>query len=153
MWSLPPDGMLGLLLCYLGSQMTIKWLCLIFGITSMPCCCILKTILRISVKWLRFHPLARIKFPDEQKMQHFEEMISIREPTILNVIGFMDGLGLEMEMTNERIQQNAYFCGYDCDTMVNNVLVCGPDGKVFFLCHNFPGSCWMGPSLHVFSRT
>jgi hypothetical protein len=23
-WSLPPDGMLGLLLCYLGSQMTIK---------------------------------------------------------------------------------------------------------------------------------
>ncbi len=29
-WSLPPDGMLGLLLCYLGSQMTIKWLCLIF---------------------------------------------------------------------------------------------------------------------------
>ncbi len=29
-WSLPPDGMLGLLLCYLGRQMTIKWLCLIF---------------------------------------------------------------------------------------------------------------------------
>ncbi len=27
-WSLPPDGMLGLLLCYLGSQMTMKWLCL-----------------------------------------------------------------------------------------------------------------------------
>ncbi len=25
-WLLPPDGMLGLLLCYLGSQMTIKWL-------------------------------------------------------------------------------------------------------------------------------
>ncbi len=24
LWSLPPDGMLGLLLCYLGSQMTIK---------------------------------------------------------------------------------------------------------------------------------
>ena len=30
-WSPPPDGMLGLLLCYLGSQMTMKWLCLIFG--------------------------------------------------------------------------------------------------------------------------
>ena len=37
-WSLPPDGMLGLLLCYLGSQMTMKWLCLIFGITPSPCC-------------------------------------------------------------------------------------------------------------------
>ena len=41
-WSLPPDGMLGLLLCYLGSQMTIKWLCLIFGITPTSCSRILK---------------------------------------------------------------------------------------------------------------
>ena len=41
-WLLPPDGMLGLLLCYLGSQMTIKWLCLIFGITPSSCCRILK---------------------------------------------------------------------------------------------------------------
>ncbi len=55
-----------------------------------------------------FHPLARIKFPDEQKMQQFAEMISLREPTISNIIGFMDGLGLVMEMTNERTQQNAY---------------------------------------------
>ena len=43
-WSLLPEGMLGLLLCYLGSQMTIKWLCLIFGITPTPCSCILKKI-------------------------------------------------------------------------------------------------------------
>ena len=74
-----------------------------------------------------FHPLARIKFLDEQKMQQFAEMISIREPTISNVIGFMDGLGLATEMTDKRIQQNAYYCGYDCDTMVNSVLVFGPD--------------------------
>ena len=113
-WSLPPDGMLGLLLCYLGSQMTMKWLCLIFGITPTPCSRILKKILRMTVKRLRFHPLARIKFPDEQKMQQFAEMISIREPTISNVIGFMDGLGLATEMTDERIQQNACYCGYDC---------------------------------------
>jgi hypothetical protein len=43
-WSLLPDGMLGLLLCYLGSQMTMKWLCLIFGITPLPCSHILKNI-------------------------------------------------------------------------------------------------------------
>jgi hypothetical protein len=35
-WSLPPDGMLGLLLCYLGSQMTMKWLCLIFASPPHP---------------------------------------------------------------------------------------------------------------------
>jgi hypothetical protein len=107
----------------------------------------------MTVKRLRFHPLARIKFPDEQKMQQFAEMISIRESTISNVIGFMDGLGLATAMTDERIQQNAYYCGYDCDTMVNNILVFGPDGKVFFAPLIIRGAGRMGPSLLVFSRT
>ena len=104
----------------------------------------------MTVKRLRFHHLARIKFPDEQKMQQFVEMISIREPTISSVIGFMDGLGLATEMTDERIEQNAYYCGYDCDTMVNNVLVFGPDGKVFCVPLIIWGAGWMGPSLLVF---
>ena len=112
-----------------------------------------KKILCMTVKRLRFHPLARKKFPDEQKMQQFVEMISICEPTISNVIGFMDGLGLATEMTDERIQQNAYYCGYDCDTMVNNVLVFGPDGKVFFVPLIIRGAGRMGPSLLVFFCT
>ena len=87
----------------------------------------------MTVKRLRFHPLARIAFPNEDKMQRFAEMISLREPTIANVIGFMDGLGLATEMTDERLEQNAYYCGYDCDTMINNVLVFGPDGKVNYI--------------------
>ncbi len=85
------------------------------------------------MKRLRYHPFVRISFPNEQKMREYADMIRMREPTIDNVIGFMDGLGLATEMTSERIQQNAYYCGYDCDTMVNNVLVFGPDGKVFFV--------------------
>ena len=100
--------MLGLLLCYLGSQMTIKWLCLIFGITPSPCSRILKKILGMTVKRLRYHPLARISFPDEHKMRVYADMIKKREPTIDNVIGFMDGLGLATEMTSKRIEQNAY---------------------------------------------
>jgi len=108
----------------------------------------------MTVKRLRFHPLARIKFPDEQKMQQFVEMISIREQTtISNVIRFMDGLGLAMEMTDERIQQNAYYCGYDCDTMVNNVLVFGPEGTYFFVPLIIRGAGRMGPSPLVFSLT
>ncbi len=79
-------------------------------------------------------------------MQRFAEMISLREPTIANIIGFMDGLGLATEMTNERLEQNAYYCGYDCDTMVNNVLVFGPDGKVFLCAINYPGS-WSDGTL------
>ncbi len=67
-WSLPQDGMLGLLLCYLGSQMSNKWLCLIFGITPSPCSRILRKMLHMAVKRLHFHPLLMICFPDEQKM-------------------------------------------------------------------------------------
>ncbi len=100
----------------------------------------------MTVKRLGFHLLARIKFPDERKMQQFAEMISLHEPTISNVIAFMDCLGLAMEMTGKRIQQNAYYCGYNCDTMVNNVLVFGPDGKVFFCAINYPGS-WLDGTL------
>jgi hypothetical protein len=50
---------------YLGSQMTIKWLCLIFGITPMPCSRILKKNLCMTVKRMRFRPLVGIKFSDE----------------------------------------------------------------------------------------
>ncbi len=120
-WSLLPDGMLGLLLCYLGSQMSNKWLCLIFSITPLPCSRILKMILGMTVKQLRYHPLVRVKFPNVEKMQLFLDMISVQEPTVNNVIGFMDGLGLTTECTDERIMQNAYYCSYDCDTMVNNI--------------------------------
>ncbi len=63
----------------------------------------------------------------------------------------MDRLGLATEMTRERIQQNAYYCGYDCDTMVNNALVFDPDGKVFFVQLIIRGADWMGPSPLVFS--
>ncbi len=49
-------------------------------------------------------------------------------------------------MTSKRIQQNAYYCGYDCDTMVNNVLIFGPDGEVFFCAINYPGS-WSDGTL------
>ncbi len=126
--------------------MSIKWLCLIFGITPSPCSCILKKKLCMTVKRLHSHPLASIQFPNEQKMQQFTEMISICKPMITNIIGFMNGLGLATECTDKRIQQNAYNCGYQCDTMVNNVLVFGPDGKVFFCAINYPGS-WAGGSL------
>jgi hypothetical protein len=81
-------------------------------------------------------------------MRLYVDMISLCKPTISNVIGFMDGLGSAMEMTSKKLQQNAYYCGYDCDTMINNVLVFGPDGKVFFCAIIYPGS-WGDGTLAV----
>jgi hypothetical protein len=79
-------------------------------------------------------------------MQQFALMIESREPSVRNVIGFMDGVLLTSECTNKRLTQNALYCCYSCYTMVNNVFVYGPDGKVFFCAINYPGS-WADGSL------
>ena len=94
-WSLPPDGMLGLLMCYLESQMSNKWLCLIFGITPSPCSRILRRMLPMTVKRWRSHPLAQVEFPNEERMRLCLDMVSAREPTVTNVIGFMDGFRVD----------------------------------------------------------
>ena len=73
-------------------------------------------------------------------------MVQLREPEVDNIIGFMDGVSFQSECTDERIEQNAFYCGYGCDTTVNNVFAFGPDGKVFFAAINFPGS-WTDGAL------
>ncbi len=74
-------------------------------------------------------------------------MVQAREPLVNDIIGFMDGISFPTECTSERVQQNAFYCGYDCDTMVKNVFAYdGLDGKVFFAMVNFPGS-WADGSL------
>jgi len=103
-------------------------------------------MLKTIVRALRDHPFARVKFPDEDKMREFAAMVQLREPLVNDIIGFMDGVSFPAECTDDRIIQNSMYCGYDCDTMVNNVFAYGPDGKVFFAAINLPGS-WADGSL------
>jgi hypothetical protein len=144
--SLGADGYLGLLLFYLGSTMQYKHLCLIFGLTPTVCGKAINWMLRRTVRLLADHPFAKVKFPDDVKMREFANMVKAREPLAEDVIGFMDGVSFQTECTSEQVEQNAFYCGYDCDTMVNNVYAFGPDGKVFFAAVNFPGS-WADGSL------
>jgi hypothetical protein len=58
----------------------------------------------------------------------------------------MDGLSLTSECTLEPVAQNSMYNGYHSDTMVNNVVAYGPDGKVFLCAINFPGS-WHDGSI------
>ena len=58
----------------------------------------------------------------------------------------MDGLSLTSECTSEVFEQNAMYNGYHNDTMVNNIIAYGPDGKVFLCAVNFPGS-WHDGSI------
>ena len=144
--SLNPAGCLGLLLFYFGSMMSYKHLCLIFGVTPSVCSRVIRSMLRRVVQRLSDHPIARVRFPDQEKMRQFADMVQMRAPIVNDIIGFMDGVSIPAECTDERVEQNAFYCGYDCDTMVNNVFAYGPDGKVFFAAINFPGS-WADGAL------
>jgi hypothetical protein len=73
-------------------------------------------------------------------------MVQAREPLVDDIIGFMDSVSFPAECTDDCIAQNTMYCGYNCDTMVNNMFAYGPDGKVFFAAINFPGS-WVDGSL------
>jgi hypothetical protein len=143
---LGPDGYLGLVLFYLGSTMSYKHLCLIFGTTPSVCRRTVNWMLRKIVHELSDHPSARVKFPNRDKMQEYAAMVQRREPLVNDIIGFMDSVSFPVECTGDHIIPNSMYCGYDCDTMVNNVFAYGPDGKVFFAAINFPGS-WTDGSL------
>ncbi len=136
---LDPIAQLGLYLFFIGSTMGIKHLCLIFGVMPMPCSAVINKMMQLVVKKLKSHPLAKVKFPDEEKMARFARTIQEREPEVDDVIGFMDGLAFTSECTSKLIEQNAMYNGYHSDAMVNNIIAYGPDGKVFLCAINFPG--------------
>jgi hypothetical protein len=98
------------------------------------------------VRLLQDHPFARVKFPDEEKMRRFADMVQLQEPAVSDIIGFMDDVLFAVECTDKHIKQNVFYCGYNCDKTINNIFAYGPDGKVFFCAINFPGS-WVDGSL------
>jgi hypothetical protein len=117
--------------------MHYKHLCLIFGLTLTVCGKAINWMLRRTVRLLTDHPFAKVRFPDDAKMREFANMVNAREPIAEDVIGFMDGVLFQMECTSKQVEQNAFYCGYNCNTMVNNVFAFGPNGKVFFAAVNF----------------
>jgi len=92
-------------------------------------------MLLLVVEKLKRHPLARVKFLDVDQMASFARQIKSCEPEVDDVIGFMDDLSL----TSEMLEQNSMYNGYHSDTMLNNFIAYGPDGKVFLHAVNFPG--------------
>lgn len=146
----PPDisesTQLGLYLMYIGSKMSVKHLCLIFGVVPSTCSRVITRMLYVVVASLSENILASVNWPTAAKMAEFSELIAGREPLAKGVIGFMDGLALPTECSSNEEIQNAYYNGYHADTMINNVLAFGPDGKIFFAALNYPGS-WHDGSL------
>ncbi len=91
--------------------MGIKHLCLIFGVVPSVCSKVINRMLWLVVKKLKNHPLAKVRFLDADKMASFAQLIQAREPSVDDVISFLDGLSLASECSSEVIKQNAMYNG------------------------------------------
>jgi hypothetical protein len=74
-------------------------------------------------------------------MEEFAQMVNACEPLVEDIIGFMDGVSIPTECMDEEMEQNAMYCRYSCDKMVNNVFFAfRQDGMGFLSAINFPSS-------------
>lgn len=90
-------GKLGLYLTFMGSRMKDAQLSMIFGVVPSTINQIVNDILLLVVKKLKTHPASKIKFPKAAEMAIFARMVSNREPTVDNIIGFVDGLSIPVQ--------------------------------------------------------
>ena len=139
-------GQLGLFVFFLGSSMSLSQLCMIFGIVPSSASRFINRMLKKVPVKLRKNRFAQIKFPDETEKQKFALQIANRYPRIQNCIGFMDGLSIHVQCSDDPELQNACYNGYHADTMCNNVFLFGPNGKVLLCAINYPGS-WHDSSV------
>lgn len=133
-------GELGLILFYLNSTMKLKHLCSLFGITPSSASRIISTMLKRIIKYLYHNNDAKVIFPDNATKARFAEMVQRREPTLNNIIGFIDGLSLAVECSDNQTEQKKMYNGYKGDTCCNNVFAFSPEGKIFAASINCPGS-------------
>jgi len=134
------NGQLGLLLYYLNSTMKLKHLCQIFGVVETTASNVIRRMIKLAIRKLAKNSFAMVKFPNEDEMELFAEMIHNREPTVSDVIGFTDGVSIPIQCSSDPVEQSKYYNGYHCDTMVNNVFCFAPTGKIIHASTNFPGS-------------
>lgn len=134
------SGKLGLFLFYMSSCMNYNHLALLFGVCPTSVGNYLEDMMERVITGLQNHRFAKVKFPKVAQMAHWAEMISIREPDVNNVIGFVDGVALAVQCSEDEEEQSKDYNGYRHDTVCNNVLAFGPDGKIFFAAINYPGS-------------
>ena len=120
--------------------MKIKFISCIFGATLSVAKRTIRFMRTAVCNALIRNPAARIRFPNEAQKAEFAEMIKKREPSVHNIIGFIDGVAIPVKCPSDDAGQSAYYNGYRHDTVVNNVFAFGPNGKIIFACINNPGS-------------
>ncbi|RPA77984.1 hypothetical protein BJ508DRAFT_203240 [Ascobolus immersus RN42] len=139
--SLTAAGALGLALHYLNSTMRDVDLHLIFGIPPAVCSRYRRFALTLLLTCLKRLPEAAIRWPNQEEMRHYSDLIVRRHGSELTgAFGMVDGCHLPVACSGSLEVQNAYYNGWCSSHYTSNLFVFAPDGTIIFATINAPGS-------------
>jgi len=85
----------------------------LFGITSTPLNLWLKFGRVICIKFLKKHPLSKVKVPTAEKIDEYKEAINEKYPLLKDVYCFADGLKLYIQAAgNQQVMQEMFYNGW-----------------------------------------
>jgi hypothetical protein len=74
-------------------------------------------------------------------MRRFADANLEREPNVLvDVIGYMDGLDIDVQNDADALRQNANYNGYGGRTIISNIFVFAPTGCIIWAALNAAGT-------------
>jgi hypothetical protein len=134
-----PEDCLALVLAWTRTRAQVSQMQLLFGMTYSNICVYLKFGLRILVSVLSLDDQAKVRIPDDEKLQEFCEAIEDRHPLLKDVWCCMDGLKLTIQQAPDFLTQSRYYNGWKCDHFVTAVLCFCPDGTIPMTYYNVCG--------------
>jgi hypothetical protein len=85
--------------------METKFLCLLFGVSPSTLSLTIRNVLKRMIFYLQNYRESEIIFPDEEHKKIFANMIKRREPLVHNVIGFVDGLSILLNVQTQKMNR------------------------------------------------
>lgn len=138
-----PLFILGLVLTWSCSKGSMRMLQLIFGIGKSSASIWLHFGLRILIKVLYDHPLAKVCLPTDEEVAGFVAAINKKYCLITDVWAAMDGLKIKIQCPGYRNGSNVqshYYNGWTLEHCLSNLFVFSPDGKIRQAYLNCPGT-------------
>lgn len=127
--SLDAAGALGLVLHYLCSTMPESTLQEIFALVPTTVSRYLSFASSLLLRTLRSMPEARVIWPTKRSdYRELSRLIEARHPLLKGAFGFIDGLNLAVQVSDDDEIQNATYNGWLHDHFISNVFAFSPKG-------------------------
>lgn len=135
-----PAACLGLVLAWYrfrGAEFALQgW----FGFTGSHANVWLRFGRRMLIKCLVKHPLAQVKFPSDEAIAKYQEIVALRHQHLPDVYCTADGCKLHFQACKGLSEQSMFYNGWLHSHFVTNLFVFGADGRIINSLLNVPGS-------------